>query len=383
MSSYHSSTELPQPSEDQIEHSTRLIQRIVDHIESAGGVISFYDYMQHCLYEPGLGYYSAGAAKFGAAGDFVTAPEVSPLFAQTLANHAASLFAQGLDHSILEFGAGTGRLCVDFVQRLNDLAVPWSSYQILEPSPDLQQRQREYLQQHLTAEDMQRVEWINTLPQGFNGLVLGNEVLDAMPVNVVLKDQTWVELGVGFDQQKFVWKLYSQTGDAVQALQQIDADNTLAENYCTEVNLNYSAWCHSLAVACDRAVVLLVDYGYDQNQYYHPSRNTGTLMCFYQHRAHPDPFIYPGLQDITAFVDFDALAEAALEAGFTLSGMTTQAQFLMNNGLLELVQSQPQDELQQLAVAQQVKTLTLPGEMGEKFKVIGMQKSLNLDMKGM
>jgi SAM-dependent MidA family methyltransferase len=339
--------------------------------------------MQHCLYEPGLGYYSAGAAKFGAAGDFVTAPEISPLFAQTLANHAATLFAKGLDRSILEFGAGTGRLCGDFVQRLNALSVPWSSYRILEPSPDLQQRQREYLQQQLGARDLERIEWIETLPQGFNGLVLGNEVLDAMPVNVVVKDQSWVELGVGFEQQRFVWKGYSKTSDAVHRIMQIDADNSLAENYCTEVNLNFSAWCQGLAAACDRAVVLLVDYGYEQKQYYHASRTTGTLMCFYQHRAHPDPFIYPGLQDITAFVDFDALAEAGLKAGFSLTGMTTQAQFLMQNGLLELLQSQPQDELKQLTLAQQVKTLTLPGEMGERFKVIGMQTGLDLEMQGL
>lgn len=378
MSSYHSSSELPVPSDQQMAHSMRLVERIVQHIQNAGGVISFHDYMQHCLYEPGLGYYAAGAAKFGEAGDFVTAPEVSSLFGQCLANRARSFFEQGLAAYIVEFGAGTGKLCVDIISRLNELDIDWQGYQILEPSPDLQDRQKTFLTEHLSPGDFSKIEWLFEMPQGFRGLVIGNEVLDAMPVNVVLKNKQWIELGVGFEAQNLQWKEYLRDSDAVQAIQQIDKERQLGNNYCSEVNLNYSPWCRSLAQACDEAVLLFIDYGYEQRHYYHPERNTGTLMCFYQHRAHPDPFIYPGLQDITAFVDFDAFADAALEAGFSLHGLNTQADFLISNGLLDLVQGAGNDPIEQMALAQQVKTLTLPGEMGEKFKVVTLSKGFEV-----
>ncbi len=370
------------PNPEQIAHSARLVELIVDRIEQAGGVISFHDYMQLCLYAPGLGYYAAGASKFGAEGDFITAPELSPLFGRTLANHADQLFAQGLEPVILEFGAGSGKFSADVIGRLKALGRDLHSYLILEPSPDLQQRQQQYLQQQLSGEDFARIEWLDQLPQGFNGLVLGNEVLDAMPVNVVIKHQDWIELGVGFDGQRLVWREFARDNAATRFIQQIDEDDALPADYCSEVNLNYVPWCNSLAASCEQAAVLLIDYGYEQAQYYHPQRSSGTLMCFYQHRAHPDPLIYPGLQDITAFVDFDAFAEAAIAAGFAINGLTTQAEFLLSNGLLELMQGENLTEIEQMEYAQQVKTLTLPGEMGEKFKVIGMQVGVELEMVG-
>jgi SAM-dependent MidA family methyltransferase len=383
MSSYHPSNELPQPSSDQMDHSIQLIEKIIQHIEQAGGVISFEQYMQLCLYEPGLGYYSAGSTKFGAAGDFVTAPEISSLFGQCMANQAVQLFDQGLQRNMLEFGAGTGKLCVDIVKQLNALGCEWCAYHILEPSADLQQRQQQFLQQHLTPEDRSKIHWLTQLPENFNGLMLGNEVLDAMPVNIVVKDQQWIELGVGFSEQKFQWLEYSRDSEAVQAIRIIDQDDQLPRNYCTEMNLNYAPWCRSVMQSCQQAVLLLIDYGYPREQYYHAARNTGTLMCFYQHRAHPDPFIFPGLQDITAFVDFDAFADAASASGFKLLGMTSQAKFLMNNGLLDLLADTALKESEHLALAQQVKTLTLPGEMGDKFKVVGLQTGLDLQINGL
>ncbi len=382
MSSYHSGIELPVPGTEQIEHSSLLIDAILQHIQSSGGVISFRDYMQHCLYQPGLGYYSAGSTKFGAGGDFVTAPEVSTLFGQCLANQGCALFAQGLQKNIFEFGAGSGKLCVDIIRHLNNLGIDWSGYQILELSSDLQQRQKMFIQQQLSPNDLNKIHWLSNLPQHFNGLVIGNEVLDAMPINVVIKNDGWVELGVAFNGQKFEWVEFSRNSEAVQRMRQIDLHNSLAEQYCSEVNLNYEPWFKSLQQSCDKAVVLLIDYGYEQKQYYHVQRTTGTLVCFYQHRVHPDPFIYPGLQDITAFVDFDAVAEAAENAGFSISGLTTQAKFLMSNGLLKLMPADQTDEILQLEMSQQIKTLTLPGEMGEKFKVISLQKDLNLEITG-
>ena len=383
MSSYHSSVELPAPTEEQVAHSERLIECIKGHIVQAGGSIPFSDYMHHCLYEPGLGYYAAGSIKLGQAGDFITAPEISPLFGQSLAHQAVALFEQGLQPDVLEFGAGSGKLCRDLLLHFQSLDVEWSRYLILEPSPDLQQRQQSFLQQHLSAEAMGKIHWLSSLPECFNGLVLGNEVLDAMPVHVVLKQDRWLELGVGFTQDRFQWVEYADDTDVISQIEAIDRSQQLAQHYCTEINDFYGPWCKALFDRCDQAVVLMIDYGYEQAQYYHPTRTSGTLMCFYQHRSHPDPFIYPGLQDITAFVDFDAFADAALAAGFSLVGLTTQANFLMKNGLLDLIENPDSDAISQLSLAQQVKTLTLPGEMGEKFKVIGLQKNLDLSIIGL
>ena len=373
MSSYHSSVELPLPDPAQIEHSSRLVERIVTRIGQAGGVLSFSDYMQACLYEPGLGYYAAGSIKFGRDGDFVTAPELSPLFARCIANHAADLFDDGLARSILEFGAGTGKLAGDLMLRLEQSGRALDAYLILEPSPDLQNRQRAHLAEVLTDEQMRRVQWLERLPSDFDGLVLGNEVLDAMPVSVVIKQGDWIELGVAFDGQRFVWRELTRDSAAVERIRAIAAGQALDDDYCTEVNLNYAPWFQALAECCGRARMLLIDYGYEQAQYYHAARSSGTLMCFYQHRAHPDPLIYPGLQDITAFVDFGAVADAASAAGWRSDSLVSQADFLLRNGLLELVAAEQGDDVsRQLALAQQVKTLTLPGEMGEKFKVLSL-----------
>jgi SAM-dependent MidA family methyltransferase len=371
LASYHPNDSLPAPTPEQIEISSRLIERIIPAIDTAGGVMPFDEYMRLCLYEPALGYYAAGSTKLGAEGDFITAPEVSPLFGQTLANYAATRFANGLERNILEFGAGSGRMCADILNRLDVLDESLLEYAILEPSPDLRQRQQAYLEASLDGALFARVRWLDSLPDAFNGLVIGNEVLDAMPVNVVVKDRGWVELGVAFDGAKFVWREYSRDSDAVEAISAIDSEDALPEQYCTEVNLNYAPWCASLAQSCETAQVLLIDYGYDRAQYYHPARHSGTLMCFYRHRAHPDPLVYPGIQDITAFVDFDAFAEAAGSCGFCVDGLTSQADFLLGNDLLQLVQAE-QDEMVMMQQAQQIKTLTLPGEMGEKFRVLTM-----------
>jgi len=357
------------PGEQQAAHSLRLVKRIVERIECAGGVISFHDYMQSCLYEPGLGYYTAGATKFGAAGDFITAPELTPLFGQTLGNYAAQVFGMGFANSILEFGAGTGKLCHDLVSRLNTLGESWQHYLIIETSADLRERQQEYLEQRLSPGDFARIQWLERLPRRFNGLVVGNEVLDAMPVHVLLKQDEWVELGVAFDGERFDWQVLTGPSAATEAMRKIDADDSLPSDYCTEINLNYAPWCKALAASCGRARLLLVDYGYDQAQYYHPVRTQGTLVCYYRHRVHPDPFVYPGLQDVTAFVDFDGFADAAEAAGFRPLGLSSQARFLLHHGLLELGDL----KLDPLLSAQQVKQLTLPGEMGEKFKVVELE----------
>jgi SAM-dependent MidA family methyltransferase len=392
MSSYHSQeqtlAQLPEPSALEIKHSSELIALIVCEIEQQG-VMSFKDYMNRTLYEPGLGYYSAGMTKFGVAGDFITAPEISPLFGRCLAQQFESIFSQGCARQVLEFGAGSGRLCE---QILSNLTAP-ISYSIVEVSADLKLRQQQYLKQKVSPVVFESIEWLDSLPEHFDGIMFGNEVLDAMPVNVVLKEGEWQELGVGFDGERFVWQPYKSPNelvqnDAVKTIQKIEADliasgfGALPEGYCTEINLNYSPWLEALQASCHQAVILMIDYGYEQAQYYHPNRSSGTLTCYYRHRSHPDPFVYPGLQDITAFVDFDAFADAAIDTGFTVCGLASQRQFLLHNGLLEAAQelSEAGDTQAQIKVAQQIKTLMLPAEMGEKFQVVGLQKNLDIEI---
>lgn len=335
MSSYHPQelSQLPPPGVREIEHSNRLIECLVAEIEQRAGVIPFSEYMNQVLYRPGLGYYSAGKTKIGEAGDFVTAPEISDLFGRTLAKQFESFYRQGCAPSILEFGAGSGRLCAQLLSGLPETA----SYHIIELSADLRQRQQVFLQQQLSRELFDKIAWLDELPVGFDGVVLGNEVLDAMPVHVVLKNQQWQELGIGFDGKRFHWCHYSDSSDAVSVIQNIENElGSMPEGYCTEVNLNYKPWLRALQASTQQAVVIMIDYGYERAQYYHPDRRDGTLICHYRHRAHPDPLVYPGLQDITAFVDFDVFAEAAIDCGFEIGGFSTQGHFLLANGLLDL-----------------------------------------------
>jgi SAM-dependent MidA family methyltransferase len=371
--------ELPPPDATAAAHSERLIRVIVDRIAQRGGVIGFDEYMQMALYEPGLGYYSAGLPKFGARGDFVTAPEISELFGYCLARQAADLIAQGAAAAILEFGAGSGKLCAQVLQALPGLR----RYSILDLSAELKQRQQHYLQQRLPAQLFAKIEWLERLPVDFDGIVLANEVLDAMPVHLLEKRQHWIELGVGFREHRFHWQPMDVTGDALAAMQLIENRlGALPDGYRSELNLNYQPWLKALAQSCARAVVLIIDYGYEQAQYYHAARSHGTLSCHYRHRVHADPFVFPGLQDITAFVDFDACADAAEENGFAITGLIGQGQFLLANGLLDEAQRQAAagDAMTQLAISQQVATLSMPQEMGEKFKVMAIQTGLELEI---
>ena len=374
--------ELPVPDTAAIELSSRLVEAIVARIERQGGVIGFDEYMQMALYEPGLGYYSATAPKFGAQGDFVTAPEISPLFGYCLAQQANALIAQGCSARIFEFGAGSGKLCAQILNALPTL----ESYRILDLSAELRQRQQQYLRSQVSAKLFHKIEWLDTLPQDFDGIVLANEVLDAMPVHILLKQEDWLERGVGFDGQGFIWQAFTPRQATLDSIRKIEASlGEFAAGYCSELNLNYGPWLKALAQSCKRAVVLIIDYGYEQSQYYHPTRECGTLTCHYQHRVHADPLIFPGLQDITAFVDFDACADAAEANGFEATGLVTQGRFLLANGLLEEAQRQASDgdSVAQLMLSQQVKTLSLPQEMGEKFKVLAVQKNLTLVMPAM
>jgi len=374
--------ELPTPDEAARAHSGLLADAIIARIEASGGAIGFDEYMRMALYEPGLGYYAGPAVDIGAQGDFVTAPEISPLFGRCLARQIGELLRQGCGASILEFGAGSGKLCADLLDALPQL----DSYRIVDLGGALKQRQRDALRARLSAEQFARIEWLDRLPSSFDGIVVANEVLDAMPVKRVLRRDSWRELGVGVGAGGFEWREIDADANTQAAMQAIEARlGQLAAGYASELNLNYSPWFRALADSCAAAAVLIVDYGYERDQYYHPERRDGTLSCHYRQRVHFDPLIYPGLQDITAFVDFDAAADAAEAAGFDTVGLVTQGIFLLGNGLLEAAQQacDGAGQLRQLEIAQQVKTLTLPQEMGEKFKVLALSKNRGLEMPAM
>ncbi len=361
--------DLPIPSDDALASSQCLTQRIIEEIRHRGGWLSFHTYMQMALYEPGLGYYVAGAQKFGAAGDFVTAPELGPLFARCLAKQCEQLLSVDSSLHILEFGAGSGRLAVDLMTELQRLDALPECYHIVEPSPDLQQRQQQAMQA-TDADWAKRIQWDSQLPaQGFRGIVIANEVLDAMPVRRLrVADQGIIEIGVGEQAGELNWQAGQSCLDTNQWLPE-----GLPDGYETEMNPQLEGWLAALSEMSDELLVLLIDYGYPAREYYLEERTQGTLMGYYRHRAISDPFLYPGLQDLTAHVDFTAVAEAAIETGLDVLGYTSQALFLMATGLEQWAQDcNPEDIQNHLRFSSEIKTLTLPSQMGERFKVMAL-----------
>jgi SAM-dependent MidA family methyltransferase len=376
--------QLPSPPPPAQHHSQRLVELIVDEIKQSGP-ITFERYMALALTAPGLGYYVAGNYKLGAAGDFVTAPEISPVFSRCLARQCESVLgelqAQG-PVDILEFGAGSGVMAADVLLELEQRECLPAHYFILEVSGELKQRQRQTLQTkapHLLS----RVRWLDTLPEtAINGVILANEVLDALPVHRFYKEETSAgEYYVDWNGERFVWRQGLFSSPLVEQRVGVLLDE-LPPLYASELNLAAEAWIGSLSDILQQGVALVIDYGFPRKEYYHPQRRQGTLMCHYKHRAHDDPFVYPGLQDITAHVDFTAIAHAAHDAGLRLAGYTTQAFFLMANGLEEFAHSIDVEDPAYVKLAQQIKTLTMPGEMGELFKVMALAKKFDLPLQG-
>jgi SAM-dependent MidA family methyltransferase len=360
----------PLPSDAALAQSEALAAAIREAIARAGGWLDFADYMNLALYAPGLGYYSAGSAKLGAAGDFVTAPEIADLLGRALARQIEPELAQLPAPAILELGAGSGALAAQLLDALAALGEHRVRYRILEPSADLRARQQAALQRF-----GERVTWLDALPSTpFAGAIVANEVLDALPVRCFVKrGPRALPLGVRVDGRGFAW---AEGGDdpqlaaAVAALES-DLGEPFADGYRSELCALLPAWIASLAAVLERGCALLVDYGLPRREYYHAQRSAGTLRCHYRHRAHDDPFFYPGLQDITAWVDFSACADAAAAAGFAVAGFTTQAQFLLATLAAEPPPAATDASgLRKLAA---LKTLVLPGEMGERFKVLQLR----------
>ena len=377
------SQELPVPGELAQEHSEKLITLIKNEINKNGGAISFQRYMELALYAPGLGYYAAGSAKLGEEGDFITAPEISPLFSQALANAILPALKEG--HIILEVGAGRGRMAADILDFLKEKNKLPKEYWIIELSADLRERQKQMLTE-IIPEFLDNIKWLNELPDQFSGIVLANELLDAMPVQLFQKKNNDInDVNVVWMDDKFSFQLKSSFDERlVHRVKNIEEELGVEFNsdYISEVNFAAEDWLISIAERLEQGVIILVDYGFPRHEYYHAQRSQGTLMCHYRHRTHPDAFVYPGLQDITAHVDFTAIADSALEANLNVLGYTNQASFLMGAGILELSALKEENistELQ-MEVASQIKKLTLPHEMGELFKVIGLSKNCDVSL---
>ena len=361
-------SELPIPCDAALAHSRQLQQLICDEIDRQGPM-TFARYMEMALYQPGLGYYRCGAQKFGAAGDFITAPEFSPLFAGCLAKRCASWLSQGY-HDLWEIGAGSGVLAVELMQALEKQGQLPEHYYILELSSELKQRQQQLVRKHI-PHLFENFVWLQDWPVEFNGVVIANELFDAMPVHYFLYQDGLKEFYVTHHYGELQWHVDEPSTPRLER-QLTSYDCTFAEGYRSEVNLCLPEWVRGLCGALQQAQMIFIDYGYKREAYYHAERSMGTLMCHLQHRAHDNPLLYPGIQDITAHVDFTLVAESAAACGAQVVSFNSQSQYLILQGITDLV-SDEDDPHRQLRLSQQVKQLVMPNQMGESFKVIELE----------
>lgn len=372
---------LPDLTADQARHSAAVARAVSAAIEAQAGWLAFDDYLRIVLYAPGLGYYSAGSVKFGPGGDFVTAPELSGLYARCLASQCAPVL-RAVGGDVLELGAGTGRLAAGVLTRLAELEQLPRHYYILEVSADLRVRQSETLE-GLPAALRSRVAWLDALPATpITGVVLANEVADALPFQrFVIDAEALYQRGVGLSDEAALVDADRPASAALRAELGRIAPNGWPRRYLSELCPMLGPWVAAIAEALSRGAVFLIDYGLPRHEYYHPQRNRGTLRCHFRHRAHDDPLLYPGLQDITAWVDFTRVAEAAVDAQLEVAGFCTQAAFLLANGI-EAELAAASNTLERARLASQARVLLLPGEMGERFKVMALTRGFDEPLCG-
>lgn len=378
--------DLPPLEADEAAHSAALVATVHAAIEAAGGFLPFSRYMELALYAPGLGYYSAGAQKFGPAGDFITAPELTPLFARCLATQVAEVLERVGGGDVLELGAGSGALALDLLDALAVRGVLPARYRILEVSGELRARQRTHLaaRPDLAA----RVEWLDTLPsEPWSGVVLANEVVDALPVDRFrIAGPDVLEIGVGHAGETLMWRARAAAPPlcAAAARWAAAAGGALPDGLTGEARLRDGAWLAAVTQALGRGACFVIDYGATRRELVRTLPPQGSVRCYFRHRQHGDPLLYPGLSDITASVDFTTLAEAAVEAGLEVAGFATQAHVLLSLGLDAEFSAAAEglDERGRLALGQAVSTLLLPGEMGERFKVLGLARDLEGPLAG-
>ena len=365
---------LPAPDADARAHSSRVVARIRDEIAHAGGWIPFARYMELALYAPGLGYYVAGARRFGPAGDFVTGPELSPLYGAALARQVATILDASARREIVEVGAGSGALAASMLDALGTPDACVARYRILEVSPPLREVQRSTIAARVPAL-LARVEWIERLPPAIDGAVVMNEVLDAVPPHLVeRREGAWLERGVEWRDGAFAWRSRPLDDAKVEALarERYPADG----DFASELNPAAEALVTTIGRRIATGALLAIDYGFPRREYYHPQRNGGTLVGHYRHRVHADPFLWPGLTDLTSHVDFTAIAEAGVRAGLHVAAFAAQASFLLGCGILDrLRETGPPEDVAYLRAASAVQTLLSPAEMGELFKVLLLARS--------
>jgi SAM-dependent MidA family methyltransferase len=376
--------QLPLPDADALAHSERLAALLREEIRASGGFLPFSRFMERCLYAPGLGYYSAGSAKFGDAGDFVTAPELGPLFAACVASAVAPVLQElGPEAEFLELGGGSGAFAEVMLKRLLELDALPARYAILEPSADLRERQRERLSQRLIPPVFALVEWLDGPPgEAWNGALFANEVIDALPTpRFTLRDGEVFEEHVALDDEgRFIRTDRPADALLAAAVRHVERylEQPFPDGYRSELLPQLPYWIQAVMGGLRAGAMLFVDYGYPRREYYLPDRDEGTLRAFYRQHVHADPYLWPGLQDLTASVDFTALAEAGTQAGFELAGYSDQASFLLGNGLPERLQDieERADETAKLRFRNEAKKLTLPSEMGERFQVMGFARDV-------
>ena len=375
-------TILPPPTPDAAAHSAQLAEHIANTIASEGDWIPFSRYMELALYAPGLGYYTAGARKFGSDGDFVTAPEISPMFARCFALQAVQVLDR-VGGDILELGPGSGLFAADLFGELKSLNKMPGRYRLLEVSPDLRERQRALITARF-PDDIGRFEWVDSLPEKIRGMVIANEVLDVVPFDIVHRNRgDLLERGVIVTEAGFAWDDAAlANGELKRRAQAVVPPGDY--DYTTEISLAAEALVRTISSSLEAGLAVFIDYGFSEREFYHPQRSGGTLRCHYRHRFHGDPFFMPGLQDITAHVDFTALARAAEQGGSEVHGFTTQAYFLISCGLAVLVSSgDPTATLSKLKATSAVHRLISPSEMGELFKVFVFGKGMEEPILGL
>lgn len=377
--------DLPKPHSSALKRSHALGECIRQAIHQQGGCISFAAFMDLALYHPRWGYYCTDTFDLGKRGDFTTAAEISPLYAGCFARQALQLFAQLKQGQLLEIGAGTGRFAGDLLLELKQLGVKFEHYYIYEISAALRKKQQHFLKTHC-PELFHHFVWLETLPPAFTGMIIANEVLDALPVHCFRVEQKQImEKCVTTENDQFIWiNSTPTTSELTLKANHLRKLYALENGYESEINLHLASFISQLTQVLSQGTIVLADYGYGQQEYYHPLRQHGTLTCFYQHRHHNHPLILPGLQDITAHVDFTRVAEEAIANQCQLAGFSTQAAFLLSCGLIDMAEEKEKalSEIDAFHLHQSIKSLTLPSEMGERVKIMALSKKIDIELLG-
>ena len=364
-----------------LDHSLLVREQLIQHINTRDGWISFEEFIDFVMYKPGLGYYSAGAEKIGHSGDFTTAPEISKLFGMALANQITPILDHYQSPSIIEIGAGTGKLAFDIMRQLNDYQVNFDRYYILELSADLKQRQQSMLS-HLPTKTLNKIVWLDSIPvDSIDGVIIANEVIDALPFTRFKSQNGQVyELGISvednqlIEQPRLADEILSNTVDSIAK----EIGMTFQDGYTSEIRINFGSWFRTIESMLSSGSIFFVDYGYSRQEYYDEERTNGSMICHYRNVAHEDPLSNLGIQDISASVDFSQLADVALQRNIEVGFFTSQADFLINAEILGVIESVI-DEGLKMRLTQEVKQLLLPNQMGEVFKCMLLNKNINPD----